>query len=239
MDYDQLKSLYVDKEMTANEIANYLDVSLHKVKYSLKKFQIPTRNGGRRNNSIKVIGKKFGKITPIEETKNKYGKLSYTCLCECGNICERTYSSLSDTSCCWSCRNVFISEIKWMGHGQISLDFWTTVEKSAKIRNLNFDITIEFAFKLLQKQNFKCALSGLDIELSRSKKVKRPTASIDRIDSSKGYTEDNVQWVHKDINKMKNNYKEEYFVFLCKQVSSNTLDVSLDTPYVTEPVMAS
>ena len=37
------------------------------------------------------------------------------------------------------------------------------------------------------------------------------TASLDRIDSSKGYTEDNIQWVHKDVNQMKMDLPEQRF----------------------------
>ena len=44
------------------------------------------------------------------------------------------------------------------------------------------------------------------------------TASLDRIDSDGAYTIDNVQWIHKDINVMKNSFSEEYFMYLCKLV---------------------
>ena len=47
------------------------------------------------------------------------------------------------------------------------------------------------------------------------------TASIDRIDSNKGYIEDNVVWVHKDINIMKNKFSKEYFLMLCKKIVEN------------------
>ena len=48
--------------------------------------------------------------------------------------------------------------------------------------------------------------------------VFRFTASLDRIDNTKGYTQDNVQWVHKDINRIKSDLSQEYFLTLCKTV---------------------
>ncbi len=45
------------------------------------------------------------------------------------------------------------------------------------------------------------------------------SASIDRIDSSKEYTIDNVQLVHKDVNLMKNHFNQDYFINMCKMIS--------------------
>ena len=47
------------------------------------------------------------------------------------------------------------------------------------------------------------------------------TASLDRIDSLKGYTEDNVQWVHKHINFMKGSLSENKFIEYCKLIVKN------------------
>ena len=44
------------------------------------------------------------------------------------------------------------------------------------------------------------------------------TASLDRIDSKKGYTIDNIQWVHKDVNKMKMDLQEEDFFRIVKEI---------------------
>jgi hypothetical protein len=70
---------------------------------------------------------------------------------------------------------------------------------------------------LLIEQDFKCALTGWDIE---AMKVQVNTASLDRIDSSKGYIEENVQWVHKMVNMSKQSYSQEEFIEMCKAVSS-------------------
>jgi hypothetical protein len=48
------------------------------------------------------------------------------------------------------------------------------------------------------------------------------TASLDRKDSSKGYTKDNVQWIHKTINFMKGQMSDQEFVSWCKLVCTNT-----------------
>jgi len=45
------------------------------------------------------------------------------------------------------------------------------------------------------------------------------TASLDRIDSTKSYHKDNIQWVHKRVNRMKMNYTMEEFVDWCKKVA--------------------
>ena len=47
------------------------------------------------------------------------------------------------------------------------------------------------------------------------------TASLDRIDSSKGYIEGNVQWVHKRVNLMKGNMSTENFIEWCNLVVKN------------------
>ena len=51
-------------------------------------------------------------------------------------------------------------------------------------------------------------------------KVNKNTASLDRIDSSKGYVEGNVQWVHKMINMSKQQYSQEEFIDMCKAVAN-------------------
>jgi len=47
------------------------------------------------------------------------------------------------------------------------------------------------------------------------------TASVDRIDSSIGYVMGNIQWVHKDINKMKSDFSQELFIAWCGLVASH------------------
>lgn len=50
---------------------------------------------------------------------------------------------------------------------------------------------------------------------------KDTTASIDRINSNKGYSLSNVQWVHKTINKMKCKLSDDEFIAFCKAVAKH------------------
>lgn len=52
-------------------------------------------------------------------------------------------------------------------------------------------------------------------------KVNPKAASLDRIDSKRGYTEGNVQWVHKSVNLAKNSLSEVEFIMLCHAVTNH------------------
>lgn len=167
--------------------------------------------------------------TPIIRKRKKY----YLCRCICGKeklvdyYCMKTNGSKR----CSSCAGKLITLPKgftksWEGKkvGELNATLYNHVHSKAKERNLEFNITQEFLWELLVKQNFKCKLSGVDIKISDKIKNGNPdfnfiTASVDRIDSLKGYVEDNVQWVHKDVNKMKMQYSNDYFIEMCKKIS--------------------
>lgn len=68
------------------------------------------------------------------------------------------------------------------------------------------------------KQNKKCALSGEDLYFGRIRYRTETNASIDRIDSRKDYTIDNIQLVTKNINIMKQTMTQEEFIKNCRLV---------------------
>lgn len=98
---------------------------------------------------------------------------------------------------------------------------WCVIRRNAKKRNIDLNIDIEFAGKLLELQNNKCALSGLEISMIKKSgkvEIKDVTASLDRIDSNRGYEENNVWWLHKDVNLIKSDLSLIEFLGLCKLV---------------------
>ena len=88
----------------------------------------------------------------------------------------------------------------------------------SKKKSLVVEVTQEFLLGLLQKSNYLCAVTGLEMNLETHlrKKANPFKASLDRIDSSKGYTEENIQWVCWAVNQMKSDRTEEEFEFWIK-----------------------
>ena len=101
----------------------------------------------------------------------------------------------------------------WKGFGEIPGYVYNKVKVGAKCRSISLEVSIENLNDCWLLQKRKCALSGIDLVMGE-------TASLDRIDSNKGYTIDNIQWVHKTINIMKNDFSENVFVGMCKLVAA-------------------
>ena len=155
---------------------------------------------------------KYGQSTKCKFCSNK---IKYDKNIELGKIDKKGYSS------------------GHQGTGDLTKTQLLRIKQSCNSRNIEWDsefMTTENLWKLMIIQNHKCALSGLLIWLSKGKNIPMQTnqknldysgwnASLDRIDSSKGYIDGNVQWVHRNINIMKNSYSQEYFIELCNLVT--------------------
>lgn len=86
--------------------------------------------------------------------------------------------------------------------------------KSANSRKISWEISID-TFE--SSYTGKCSLTGWDLSMSYSS----CTASLDRIDSKKGYLVDNIQWVHTMVNMCKNKYDQKLFIDMCQAISNN------------------
>lgn len=175
------------------------------------------------------IGKVYGNWLVLEEVsvegrnqKYVFNSVAYKVQCQ---LCRKS-TSIKKASIlikqrvkqCKECgfKNRFQHNKKDVG--ELSLGFYNRIKRDALSRNLVFGVTQEFLWSLFQRQLGECALTGKTIEFSSSYNSKDRTASLDRIDSSKGYVEGNVQWVHRDINQMKWNFSQEDFLQRCAEV---------------------
>lgn len=116
---------------------------------------------------------------------------------------------------------VSLRQHQWKGCGGLSGKKFASYKNKAEQRGLDFEVTIEYLWELYSSQKGKCTLTGIELTLEAPLGDRAPvnTASLDRIDSRKGYIVGNVQWVHKDINRMKSDLPPEHFIEMCKAVS--------------------
>jgi len=172
-----------------------------------------------------ILGKRVGKLVVNEHLGGRRVGVRqelrqvYNCKCDCGSevVVQRSNLLRQHTKSCGCLKKQKGSNNKdWMGCGELSGRFWSQICDKANVRNIPVHITIEDAWMLFVEQNGKCALTGLSIEMPKNKKDNyKHTASLDRIDSDIGYTVDNIQWVHKDVNRMKSDLSSDRFTELC------------------------
>jgi len=79
-------------------------------------------------------------------------------------------------------------------------------------RNKEVDVTLEDLKSIWETQNGKCPYLGIGLVLSNYSKIQRSpvySASLDRIDSTKGYIKGNIQWISRAMNNLKNDMSHE------------------------------
>ena len=160
---------------------------------------------------------------PKEVRKGSDGRWYKNCP-SCGNeqsYLRRNYAIMSYNNGkeCKSCSNKKPEKNNHKGwvKNVLRASFCQKYQAQANLRGLCWDVTFEYLADLLIGQDFKCALTGWDIDAID---VSLNTASLDRIDSSKGYIEGNIQWVHKMVNMSKQQYSQAEFINMCKSVAN-------------------
>lgn len=91
--------------------------------------------------------------------------------------------------------------------------------KSARSRGIEYNLDEEFLDELLDKQHNRCCYSNVEFGNSFEDKLTYPT--VDRIDSSKGYTKDNVCLCSFMCNVMKHNLTTDQFKDIITKIYNN------------------
>lgn len=190
-----------------------------------------THGHGGHSSYEKFVGqtKNYWTVLSVQEKIDKDRKYPVLqCKCVCGTIRlvrPNYWKNGKSKSCgCQNPKKLGSEHHAWSGFNDISGSLFTHFKHNALCRDLTFDVSIEYLWDLFLTQDKKCALSGERLVLSPSNDRSVQTASLDRIDSSKGYTESNVQWVHKKINIMKQDMSDKEFVHFCTKVSNYHAD---------------
>jgi hypothetical protein len=198
---------YITKNRTAEDIGKELGCSKSNVSYLAN-----IKYGFHKRYRVEK-GSRFGKLVVIDPyyTQANSGHPVCLCKCDCGNEFKvRRYClTTNNTRSCGCLRSNQSPE-----HEHVSKRFWKTLRTNALNRGLSLNVTIQEIWQLFEKQNRQCALSGLNLQMNH-------TASLDRIDNNKNYTLDNIQWVHKHINRIKMDLNQQYFIELCQTVTEH------------------
>lgn len=220
---DYLTQAYLVQKRSTKEIAEENNCAQSTVIRWLTVYGIP-RHGFPVED---LTGKQFGRWQVVERANNDTaGRVRWKVKCTCGNIYTvQAYTLKKKASTkCKKCRVMEKSSNHlWTGYGEISGTFWSRLKYYSKRRKKlpPVQIDIKYGWKLFLRQNGKCALSGLPLQFGSYDLNEETTASLDRIDSSRGYVKGNVQWVHKTINKMKQDLPQDMFVEFCNIISEH------------------
>jgi hypothetical protein len=206
--------------------------------WDLQKFL--EKNVPMRNLRKDLTGLRFGILTVTRRMPNQGTDIMYECLCDCGKqtivIGYNIHKGFTQSCGCMRQRTGADSP-NWKGHGKIPLQYWTGIRIGAVKRDLEITISIEDAWDLFTSQGGKCAISGVALIFAGYKSGQEQTASLDRIDSSKGYVHGNLQWVHKDMQWMKGTFTQQEFLEWIRVIATNqkmdtTSVIPLVAPFV-------
>ena len=160
---------------------------------------------------IDETGNRHGKLTVIKRSKKvgNYGAVYWDCICDCGKTTSVMGYPLrtGKTKTCGHCRSDREKQINKL---------FLYYRAGAKKRDLGWRLTRK-EFTLLIEQ--RCRYCGTD--LSNKQRINGATLrynGIDRLDSSKGYTLDNVAPCCKICNIAKQQASVDEFLFWVEKV---------------------
>lgn len=214
---------YINKDLSLGEIAQDIGCSIGTIGNFIKRHNLTKNESIEKtlteeklsdlyliqNMSVYSIAKMFGmKYTAtISKLLVKYGIPLRPCGHKFGTVEQK--------------------ELKARRHPYMSSLVLSKLRGGAKKRNLEVKITIDDIWDVHLRQDKKCAISGVPVSFPTSNKEYisySAVASVDRIDSSKGYTIENIQIVHKQINIMKQSMSDRDFINWCRIIYSYNKD---------------
>jgi hypothetical protein len=164
-------------------------------------------------------GKEFEKETRYVKSAQNNGRKNY-CNLSCHAKSTRT-QKLGD----WSNDETNKEFLRKMsGNRRDEYTPFRTLLKSCRTRTNKsgqpkgtFDLDLPYMKQLWEEQEGKCSVTKVELKLENSYN-KNYQASLDRIDSSKGYTKGNVRYISVSVNWLKNNLDDNHlreFIQIC------------------------
>ncbi len=95
------------------------------------------------------------------------------------------------------------------GYGKISGSCIGQIKEQALVKGIEMSVSIEYLDSITVD---RCPFCGRDMVYRNFSDGREVTASLDRIDSNRGYVEGNVRWIHKEVNIMRSDMSDEEFL---------------------------
>ncbi|MFA7365478.1 MAG: hypothetical protein WCZ12_03965, partial [Patescibacteria group bacterium] len=152
-----------------------------------------------------LSGKKFGKLTVIKLVDKTEGIISrdtfYLCRCECGKekITRRTSLTTGKINSCGCLQNIKKNRPK--SPEVVKRRIYGIYKRGAEERNLEFDVTEDIFYKLIESNCYYCGRSPQKTMEYRGNSIKYN--GIDRLDNLHGYIKNNYVTCCEDCNKAK------------------------------------
>lgn len=165
------------------------------------------------------MGNVYGKLTVESADQFKGREQHWWCRCQCGNLVSKRGVDLRNgkaKSCCRSCmasNNFYQNAIN---------ELIRATKQSARLRNFEYTLTREDHEKIAASDCFYCGRPpSNEMRTYRTKRLRLKYSGIDRINSMKGYTLDNVRPSCITCNVAKADMSEHEFISWIQKISTH------------------
>ncbi len=174
-----------------------------------------------------ILGVVFGRLTVMERIPAKCGKRNthfYTCMCACGKstTVQRSHLVSGATRSC-GCLQKEMNRLGGLPRDNAGFNaILRQIKKSARNRGYSLELSEDMIFILVTSDCYYCGLSP-NRQVAETQHMYEPSKlkwnGIDRVDSLRDYTLDNVVACCTQCNYAKRNYSSESFIEMCRRVA--------------------
>ena len=225
LDTNEVIRLYVEDKLTTQNIADLLGCSRFPIESLLRKNKISTRSNHIGKYFENEILELYSSGLKVHEIQERLGLKRDVVI---GRLKKNGINLTTPKELCSS--RFYKTSPCWKGYEDIPLSVYSHLFKRARYKNIDISIDIKDMWEQYLSQDRTCTLSGISLDLRKGIRD-IGNCSLDRIDSNKGYSKDNIQWIFKIINSMKREYAEWYFLLICRLVCWPP-DISFDPPKI-------
>lgn len=176
---------------------------------------------------IDITGKQYGEWTVLgKHGYNKHRALLWDVVCSCGNTAERTGNNLKHSNSC-GCKTKERMSLARRGrpsparkaYGVSTFNMLRSRYRlRAKGKNIEYDLSDDFLKKTFAKDCVYCGSPPKSVMRTKETYGSYTYNGLDRVDSSMGYTEDNVVPCCTRCNQMKNDMPIPEFLKKVKEI---------------------